>query len=1174
MSRVFACVSIWFLFIFCCSAGFGDTQTDAAAVTSLKQKADFLHSQGRNAEAIIEYEKAIALATQIHAAEDMQTLICLNNLGNAYLDVGEYAKAETTHLRTLQLREAKLGKDHIHVALSLYSLASTYLSTNQFTKAEPLLQRALGIWEAKLGKDDPNVAMCLGTMGSLYLQTDRYSKAEPLLQRALEIQEAKLGKDHPELTATIDNLATTYRLMTQYEKAESLYLRALDIQEKKLGNTHPDIADTLSCLAILYQSMNQDVKAGPLLKRALDIKEPALGKDHPGLRGILRSTASLYMKTDEYDKAEPLLLRCMAISQKLPEGDLEMAYCLKVLAVLYTQKAAYDKAEEMYLRVLKLEDQKLGRDSLPAAETLATLGYLYRISCQYPKAEPVTLRALEITQTRLGKDAPETALALIRLGGLYMWMHQIEKAGPLLESGQEILERKLAKNDPRIGDNLGNLAELYKQMGNYAKATEMYRRCLEITEPVYGPDSVAVGITLNGLGETYLLTGELDKAQQAFERSLRIREAKLGDDHPRVAYELTNLAKLYAQRGDYAKAEELCRRALKILETRLGKEHFYLSNALGILTMAKAATGDLAEATNLCTRLLESRRSHAFHVLPSLSETEQIDYLQDYQQAFYTSMSLALMTKGDKSLTSRSTEWVINGKGILLDVLSERARQARASRDPQVRSKADELSATRSKLSKLVMDPSGDPMYRRQVGVLQAHEKELSKALGQICDPSGVHDRWINLNDIRASLPEDTVLIELARFPASDFAVGQERKALFPRYAAWVIPPANRGDITILDLGDADKIDEAVRCLHSLLSVPNPTPNETAGRLAGEVVTNVWEPIRQAIGSTPNLIISPDGLLWLMPWEVLPDNDKFLVETRRICYTVSGRTVIEEKRTSTASGAAIFADPDYDLDVSEALSETKRIIGAPAPAKPVGPVNVYSRRLLTGGCKRVPDSANAARAITPSLKAYTHADPNVLLGRQALEGVCKSLASPRVLVLITHGFCLEDQALISAMSRAPSSEPQQARSSASFVPRLMFENPLLRCGLALAAVNSRAQVPDCDDGLLMGAEVVGLDLPGTELVVLGACETGVGRLQNGEGVASLRQAFQLAGAKAVISTLWSVPVKETTELLPLFFDNLAAVRRKAFGAAWGRLARSYDLGPGCWLHAWYKNVRT
>ncbi len=168
------------------------------------------------------------------------------------------------------------------------------------------------------------------------------------------------------------------------------------------------------------------------------------------------------------------------------------------------------------------------------------------------------------------------------------------------------------------------------------------------------------------------------------------------------------------------------------------------------------------------------------------------------------------------------------------------------------------------------------------------------------------------------------------------------------------------------------------------------------------------------------------------------------------------------------------------------------------------------------------------------------------MGGQALEGSLKALLTPghapRMLHLATHGFFLPDQ------PDDPDADPlalhldDRGSDALGRLSGRRLPNPLLRSGLALAGANTWLQgdelPPEAGDGLLFAEDVTGLDLLNTELVVLSACDTGLGDIHAGEGVFGLRRAFVLAGAKTLVMSLWKVPDQQTQELMVDFYERI------------------------------------
>jgi CHAT domain-containing protein/Tfp pilus assembly protein PilF len=935
--------------------------------------------------------------------------------------------------------------------------------------------------------------------------------------------------------------------------------------------------------------------AGAVLFAAVVLQAPAAAGEEEAFLAAYKMAQAL-ARQGKLPEAGAAYEKVLVQSERLfgPKHD-NTATILLDLGGVSKQQGRYAKAEKLYLRCLTIRETNHGKKHLGVAVVFNNLGDLYQYQGRYEEAESHYRRSLVILERDQGKDHPNVATVLTNLGTLYITQRKFDLAEPFLERGLKIREAKREKDSPEVGQSVVLLAGLACLQGQYPRAERLYQRGLHILETRLGPDHWQVGVALSGLGSCYHAWYRYARADACFRRSIKILETGLGKNHPHVAAALNALALLCDERGRYAEAEPLFRRSLAIMKANLPEDHPHMVEGMNNLALLYLHTSQLDEAERLlrrCLRLTEGRfgkedpelakmltnlvglhgakkhwvdaarasdaayrilRRHAARILPALPEEDQLAFLQtQHEPPLQVYLSLGLTRRTDAATAALSAGWLVNGKAIAQQTLAERILLARDRADPALAKTAEELAVVRARLAGLTFadsTPGQGASRLEKLARLGRQEQELAKKLGRAVGRPAREDPWVDLAEVRRALPTDTVLIDLVHLYVFDFRVRSNQEPWGPaHYAAWVVPAQGEEPVRVIDLGPADKIEAAVSAVRKALSGAPADLGKTNERQAERQVARplnalsdlVLRPLWKHVGKKPRWVLSPDASLWLVPWAalLLPDGS-YAVEKHQLSYVVNGRDVLApvgQVKPRWDMPPLVLADPDFDLKPDKAARNEK-------PGQRSGDqLPVFSR---------LPGTAAEARAVVPLLKRYAARDPLVHTGKDARESTFKKARKPRLVVLSTHGFFLEDQ----TSARPPRLAAPGRRGLtlvAAGLPRArepkarVPENPLLRCGLALAGANQRDKAPEgADDGILTGLEIVGTDLRGTELVVLSACDTGLGQVRNGEGVAGLRQAFQLAGAKAVVAALWQIPDKETTALMTAFFEHLAAKKGKA-----------------------------
>ncbi len=851
---------------------------------------------------------------------------------------------------------------------------------------------------------------------------------------------------------------------------------------------------------------------------------PSASQSNEDVNRLIGQYNQLY-REGRYLEALPAAKEILAICERsLGPEHPNTATALNNLAELYRSMGDYAKAVPLHRRAIEIKEKALGPDHPSTAISLNNLARLYAAMGDYAKAEPLYKRSLAIKEKTLGPDHPSTAISLNNLALLYDAIGDYAKAEPLYKRSLAIKEKALGPDHPETATSLNNLAMLYNDMGDYAKAEPLFIRSLAIREKALGPDHRDTAQSLNNLALFYRNTGNLAKAEPLYKRSLVIWEKMLGPDHPYTATSLNNLAALYRSMGDYAKAEPLYKRSLVIWEKTSTPE-----NPLINLALLYAATGRYAEALPLMLRAQSIDTGLIDQVMGFTSENQKMKFLATKENDLYVFLSFVSRHMKDKKdiIEKAFTVW-LQRKGVVLEAQKRFLDALVFSDDPEVQRKFQELARVRSQLSKLTFSgpgSEGPEAYRKNIGELGSQKERLEAELSKLSNAFARTKKTAKADtkQVAAALPKGSALIDFIKLPTFNFtAKGRERKWASPRYYAFILLSGDASDTSLIDLGDAGETDRLIgEFKRNIGNYQGDPGGKEASRISGKLYDRIFLPLVNDLKGTKDIYLSPDGNLNIIPFEVLKGPDgRYLIEDYTFNYLGTGRDILGFGMVKgKPSKPLIIGDPDYDLDEAGVKSSLSRL-GMISSGK--GSSTTRSRDMSIQGFSPLPGTREEAESIAALLGMK---NASLYTGKDALEEVLMGYANPVILHLATHGFFLTDQDLLDENKKTP------------------YEDPLIRSGIVLAGVN-RSIRSGSDEGLVTAEKILSLRLHGTDLVVLSACETGLGDIKNGEGVFGLRRAFTQAGTKGLVMSMWSVPDRETKELMVNFYTNILVKKMK------------------------------
>jgi len=645
---------------------------------------------------------------------------------------------------------------------------------------------------------------------------------------------------------------------------------------------------------------------------------------------------------------------------------------------------------------------------------------------------------------------------------------------------------------------------------------------------------------LNNLAELHRDLGDVAQARTLLERSLAIRERLFGPEHLLTAQSLGKVASLMRAQGEHAEARSLSARALAIRERVLGAEHPDVIRELNDLAAADLDEGDAASAMDLLKRAVRGRSSHLARFVQGAGEEELAHYVSTllWQVELIQSPSL----RRERPLLAY--ESLLAWKGQILRASRASRAALRERLGPEGRPLADRLQVVSAALSRaFVQIGRGEPLEPRQLDSLAQERQRLERDLSPLT--AGLVPEVPRWSELRDALPESSALVDVFVHRSYVPARWEGTKRLEAgrwtesEVTAWV----TRSDLdepVAVDLGSASAIEHAAGGAYRELRGARGQPVAPAVDSWAELARQVWEPLREHVQDVDTIILSPDGVLATIPLEILREADgRYLVESRSFVYLTDPTDLVRLGERRPAGDPSVLAVGDVDFDVVEAREGSTRPLALADDSHASG--SAWRGAVAGTWTPLAATGREAADVVSVHEASFADGDRQLLSGSAATEERLKAeLPRHAVLHLATHAyFNPEGVASLDDAARSEVIGEHRVRDDppGAAARRLEGCSPGVLSGLVCAGANAALEATR-DDGYLTAEEVGWLDLSAVDLVVLSACDTGLGRPRSGEGLIGLRRAFLTAGARTVISSLWSVPDQETADLMGLFYRGL------------------------------------
>jgi CHAT domain-containing protein len=1046
-----------------------------------------------------------------------------------------------------------------------------YVRNKAYKRAERNLLRLRKKEEEIMPQYHPDRKKINNQQIELYKRLHRYADVRQLILNNITIEKIYNGEESPAYLLEILHLAIyDVTFSNEFNEAEHSFDKAfIRVIRDQLHPFHKDYIPTLSTLAKLYDVTDRYDKAIDLLEEAIDINKRKYKKPNQQLGSLYQVLSHVYINKGEFEKAEVLLKSAIdIIKDDAGRKNIEYINALRTLGILYNINGNFSEAEKV-LRQAHRISKKLGLDDMPDISNTDDLVELYIKTGKYDDADELLKNTIKIKEIKYGKSHFQLITPYNQLGRLNLIRGDFVNAEKAIVNAMEIAQVVFSDSSSRYIENLSLLSKVYTDMGEYSKAKEINFKVVELTKNKFGENHINLANAYENLAIIKLYSNDsIAEIKELLDKALEIyRNALESTEHPKFAEIMQILAIAETKDKEYDNADMLLKNAGEILEKKFGKrsdkmadnhilqgdvhyqrgsfensikdyEHglsiykkvFNDKHPLYVAAQVKLAKAHFAlKEYDKTMKILDETNAKNLEFMakffPSLSDNEKNSYWNSIKESFDLYNSLAInMLSSKKEVVQKMYNNRLATKAILLSSSIKVKERIMNSGDEKLIDNFTQYNIKREILTRS-FSMSQEELHAAKINVSQLEkqvsdlEKKLSEESELFADKNDA--KQFTWQDVSKALKPNEKAIEIIRLRYFDTDFTDS-----VLYAALILSPKSKTGPELILLTNGNELEGRYYKYYR-----NGVKLKAKDRFSYE---QYWKAIDAKLNQPERIYFSADGIYNQLNIETFQlDNGNYLFDKYTV-YIVSNTKdlaidAIKGKPVYTGKTAMFFGNPSFSDTTSQHLN-------------PLASLNKVS------SIEPLPGAEKEVNAINQLLEDQDW-ETKIYVLDEATEELAKKSVSPRVFHIATHGFFMEESQTSTQL------EYGQKKSDNS-----LLKSGLLFVGAAELLEEENEYGFNRKDGILTAYEAMNLNFDHTEIVVLSACETGLGEVRSGEGVFGLQRSFLVAGARNVIMTLFKVDDEVTKELMKHFYTEWLETgdKRAAFNNAKRKIKDKYD----------------